>query len=303
MGYSMDNSVKFGRLVNVAYVEYGDQWREKSLIETLEIIRLAKMRINSLIVVDNKGTCTGLPYSNAREVQIIAGDNRSREFGGWDDAFFHMQDVESPNAWLFVNDTFVAHRRARLVRRLRIAKWLNYAYKSDQAEMFGQVDPLQLRPAETPFGLTENFLCSYFFGMNSAAVTKMFPLSKVEDRIEDCLNEAYSPAGLFRPSVHPAYRENLEKWLHRAGNWRNAQPLTADNFSFLRLKAKSILFEHSLLPQGLSQGVAVHDIFEGKTPFDSVIGAVSKKWIEATALKKAYQHFRQVSTFATRLSQ
>lgn len=287
----MDNSVKFGRLVNIAYVEYGDQWRKKSLIETLEVVRLAKMSINKLIIVDNKGTCTGLHYSDAKEVRIIAGDNRSREFSGWDDAFSHMLDAESPNAWLFVNDTFVAHRRARLVRRLRIARWLNYVYDSDHPEMFGQVDPLHLKPAETLFGSTSNFLCSYFFGMNSAAITKMFPLSKVEDRIEDFLNEVYSPAGLFRPSVHPLYKTNLEDWLHRPGNWRNAQPLTADNFSFLRLKAKSILFEHSLLPQGLSQGVVVHDIFEGKTPLDSAIGAASKRWIAATGLKKLYQHF------------
>ena len=273
-------------VVDLAYVEWGSDNRGTSLREALRCVSWAGAELRHLVVVDNKRECKTLAPNKARKVTILPGDNRAREFSGWDVAYAALEQIEKPDVLLFVNDTFSAHRRARLSRLIRIARWLNIVAKSPNREMFGPLDPFSDKPIPWAFGTLSQYISSYIFGINPAAAEILFPLCQIDDKLDDLLAKNFTPKGLFMEELPREYREQISNWLLVPGNWRNATPLTEENFQFFRLKAKSVLYEYALTSRATASGILVSDLFAGRNRIDRLVGRMAKWWIEHATLSR-----------------
>ena len=274
--------------VNVAYAEWGSRHRVTSLQETLRCISAASGTIKQIVIADNKLECDSFQGEYASRTKIIPGDNFAREFSAWDLAYNALDDKNGADVVLCVNDTFAAHRRVRMVRRLRIARWLHIVAQSDNPEMFGQLDPFEAVPIEWIFGELSIYVSSYLFGLNPTAAQLLFPLTAIDADIDTLLNSHFSAAGLFSLALPAGQRKRVEDWLFTPGNWRNAAPLSPENFKFFRLKAKSILYEYALTSRARSAGIGVSDLFAGRGRMDELAGSVGKAWITNTSNLKRF---------------
>jgi hypothetical protein len=272
--------------VNVAYAEWGSRNRATSLQETLKCIAAAGGTVHQIVIADNKLECSAFPGEYAGRTKVISGDNFAREFSAWDRAYAALDDKAGADVVLCVNDTFAAHRRARMARRLRIARWLQVAGNSSEPEMFGQLDPAIGAPAEWIFGELSTYISSYLFGLTPSAAELLFPLTAVDAQIDGLLNQRFSPTGLFSEGLPLPHRRRIEEWLFTPGNWRNSAPLSAENFEFFRLKAKSILYEYALTSRARSAGIKVSDLFAGRGWIDEIAGSLGKAWMTNTSMLK-----------------
>ena len=272
--------------VNVAYAEWGSRNRATSLHETLKCISAAGGTVHQIVIADNKLECAPFPGNYASRTKIISGDNFAREFSAWDRAYEALDDKAGADVVLCVNDTFAAHRRVRMARRLRIARWLQVAADSSEPEMFGQLDPSVGAPAEWVFGELSTYISSYLFGLTPVAAARLFPLTAIDAEIDTLLNQRFSPAGLFSETLPLPHRRRIEDWLFTPGNWRNSAPLSAENFEFFRLKAKSILYEFALTSRARSAGIKVSDLFAGRGRIDEIAGSLGKAWMTGTSMLK-----------------
>ena len=273
-------------VVNLAYVEWGSRNRDTSLREALRCVSSAGAELGHLVIVDNKLECKPLVCSQARKTTVLPGDNRAREFSAWDVAYAALDPAVNANVLLFVNDTFSAHRRARLSRLIRIARWLNIVARSPDREMFGPLDPFSDKPVQWMFGTLSQYISSYIFGMSPLAAEALFPLCQIDEQLDTLLAPRFSPAGLFTDELPQEYQEQISNWLLVPGNWRNAASLSEENFSFFRLKAKSVLYEYALTSRATAAGIIVSDLFAGRTRIDRLIGRSAKWWIQHATLSR-----------------
>ena len=270
-------------VVDLVYVEWGSGHRARSLAEAMRCIGLAGAEVDRLVIADNKLDCMAIDGVSARQVIVVPGNNLAREFSGWDEGFRALGPDGRASVLLFVNDTFAAHRRIRLARRWRIARWIRHVSSSGRPEMFGAFDSFGKTPGTWLFGALDKYISSYLFGMNPDAARLLFPLTAIDPELERLLAAEYSTGGLFTEELPQAFRRRIEDWLFTVGNWRNAAALSPANFAFFRLKAKSILYEYALTSRATELGVAVNDLFTGRGRADELMAYLARTWTEMTS--------------------
>lgn len=266
-------------VVDLLYVEWGDRYRSSSLQEALRCVALSGAKLDRLVIADNKLDCVPFTSTAARQTSVIPGDNRAREFSGWDVAYRAIGQDGPANALLFVNDTFSAHRRSRMSRRLRIAAWLRTVGRSSDPELFGPVDPFGDRQEPWAFGILSSYISSYVFGMNRQAARRLLPFCQVDALLDTMLATEFSSEGLFTAALPGSYADRIGGWLLTPGNWHNAAPVTRENFDFFRLKAKSVLYEYALTSRAMTLGICVSDLFAGRGLLDRLLGKWAKWWM------------------------
>ncbi|MFK5598206.1 hypothetical protein ACFZ8E_14525 [Methylobacterium sp. HMF5984] len=267
----------------ILYLEWGSKNREVNFKEIQKILNISKTRFH-IIVVDNKMECKPISFMGANSSICIPGNNISREFSGWDVGLKYLESMGIfSNLVLFVNDTFATHRRPRLFRRLRIAHFINYASHEDKPVLFGQLDPARYSNMKHPLGNMNNFICTYFFGMNTSAIGLCSPLCDIESDIENVLETDPSSSEVLKNSVDITYRKHINEWYHQGNFWMNSESLNPQNFNFFRLKIKSVLYEHALALKCRERGVKVINIYSGSSKGDAIIGGIFLKWLNFTA--------------------
>lgn len=251
--------------IRLIYVEWGSRHRSENLLSISRILDKARMPLGDVVIVDNSGELVEYSTSplDCNKILVIKGQNSSREFSGWNCGVKQLlmaQPPEPGDVYLFVNDTFAPHRTRSTIRERAFANTIRQIGTINDAAMAGE-----LFERSSPFsgiaGIFNSWLCTYAFAMNEKAIRVLMPLVEIESKAEAALTERLDQ-GLFRETVDSTYAAYLTEWLTESGKWRNAQPLSEESFSFLRLKAKSVLIEHAFTTWAREKNVKVLDIFE-----------------------------------------
>jgi hypothetical protein len=261
--------------LRIVLLQWGAEHREANLAEARRIAADSRAHVMDICVVENKAKLP--PGTFIERSDTLAGDNRAREFSGWDVGVldsvrrFPLADGE---VFLFINDTFVRHRRVSRVRRWRFARWIRQAADVQYPMMIGETDRLE-PPLRAPLGTVGTYVGTFAFAMNVPALRLLSPFLQMEERLDACLSNNAASGLLDAACVSPEYKQFVEGWILQKGRWYGAEQLTSANFEFLRLKAKSIVYEHGLACSARAKGVEIRDIYAGTSLADKLFGAAS----------------------------
>lgn len=216
---------------------------------------------DALVVVDNADE--GL-LSRRDGVPVIVGDNRLREFSGWDDGVAwlkHAAGLGEDDWILFANDTVCRHAHPRwltLGRARRVIRRLVESTAGAGPSVAGPVVrcPMgEVRGFGTPF---REFVATFFFAMPYRTYLRIGGLG-VALPWDELLGAAW-PEPLFRMPGEADYNRFCNEWLGcdqpgGVGRWPGsaARPFTAENYVFLRGKAQCILLESRLAAELAAQ--------------------------------------------------
>ena len=254
------------RRVFAVYLQYGDQHKAAGLGELRrQVNRLFPRSPASFLVVDNALSAPAEPVVDG-DVTVLAGDNRNREFSGWDRGLTWLRahrEVAPTDVVLLANDTF--HR----------------SYGTEYLALF--------RPAAVGWALRRNALVGYLdafpapvqaFGreLRSWARTSfvittagtLYELLPLQLGDVDVQVFSTAPGQFFRPDapLSDRYQAYLQTWLfgERAGvdgfqeRWHGQAGLTEANAEAMRQKARCIFAEHQLSARARALGVPVVDV-------------------------------------------
>ncbi|MBW2253874.1 MAG: hypothetical protein JRI25_04675 [Deltaproteobacteria bacterium] len=227
------------------------------------------------------------PMALGEDVFRIGGDNRAREFSGYDAGLRWIRETRGPEAHspvIVANDTF--HRTNTLADVCaldadRVAGWLA------KGALGGRVDTL---PREVHlFGLPlkqyvrTNFVCGRWDVLESLLPTAL----EFDDEA------LFSPeeGRFFREDapMDPRYREYLVSWLLGTPSelfavWRFSEQHTATNRSHLQGKVKAILCEHHLSARARRQGVPLEPFSPRRFRARALVARVKPPLYAATRL-------------------
>lgn len=126
------------------------------------------------------------------------------------------------------------------------------------------------------------------------AFERITPFCAPESRLDAMLAQRFESNGrLFSDAAPAPYANFLSTWLHQPGKWYAAEQLTESNFDFMRLKAKSILLEHSLTDRVLAAGGTLHSIYDGGGLVDRVLGRVGERYDKVWCMPDRFQSLRR----------
>jgi hypothetical protein len=233
----------------VVFVAY----RSVGLPQVQRYLRMLQQRYQpqALVVVDNADQA---PVGQLGDVPVIAGDNRLREFSGWDSGVAWLQrtaGLDEGDWILFANDTVCrqAHLRWLTLGRARqVIRRLVDGNATSGPSTAGPVVPCpmgEVRGFGTPFN---EFVATFFFALPYRAYLRIGGLG-VALPWHEWLGAAW-PEPLFCMPDEAAYNRCCNQWLgcdqpSGVGGWPGsaARPFSAENYAFLRGKAQCILLE------------------------------------------------------------
>ncbi len=236
-------------VVFVAYRSLGSPLVQRYLRQLGQRYRPA-----SLVVVDNAG---GPAAAQVPGAQVIAGDNRLREFSGWDRgvAWLSAHAGLADDDWIvFANDSVCRQAHLRWLTLGRARRVITRALATAAGTGPRAAGPVVACPMGevggfgTPF---RSFVATCFFALPCRTVRRIGGLAV--DLPWDAWLGAAWPQPLFQLPGEAAYNRFCNAWLgcgqpRGLGGWPGsaAHPFTAENHAFLRGKAQCILLEGRL---------------------------------------------------------
>jgi hypothetical protein len=251
------------REIQVALLTFGRRHEQ----ELLSLVREglgrafpgARLRV---VVVDNR-------LGGRVEIQLdagadrISGDNRSREFSGWERglAWLESASASSPETMMVLaNDTLVRPDKIDRIRTLSA----DQVAAAERGAVVGWVDAYP-RPVRS-FGLElRQWVDTSLVIARRAVLERLRPLA-LPFRDDEVFTR---DARLFRePSpLSENYRAYLRTWLFGetadpefAHAWHAQGPLTVERLGDVQGKIRAILCEHHLSARARSMGIALSDI-------------------------------------------
>jgi len=248
---------------HVLYLEFGPQHRwqiEKHLIPLLNrLFPGAKFQIT---IIDNSGEAAPCDLPNTA---VIAGDNSTREFSGWQKGIDFLSDkaIDDNTIFCLCNDTFARHYGT---------KFLDWFDQKEVQEALnrglavGHVD--HTREEFELFGWkTRKWIRTNIFFLRYAELKKILPIVFPIDEKEIFADEGDS---LFKENrlLSPNLRAYLDHWLvmgpevpgESKERWYMSARLSNENREIYVMKAKSLLIEFSISARLLKEGIEIFDI-------------------------------------------
>jgi hypothetical protein len=243
----------------VVFVGYGTA---RSLKVNRYLRQLRELyRPAELVVVDNANEATQWQRGG---FHVIAGDNRLREFSGWDDGVTWLRQSAElcDEDWiLFANDTVCRQAHLRwltLGRARRVIRRLIGVPAGVGPCVAGPVAPFPTGSVCGFGGPFREFVATFFFAMPYRTYRRIGGLG-VELPWDEWLGASW-PAPLFRMPREADYNRFCNDWLGcdkpgGVGDWpgSSGRPFTAANYPFLRGKAQCILLESRLAAELTAQ--------------------------------------------------
>ncbi len=196
----------------------------------------------------------------------ISGDNRQREFTGWDRGLAWLAATGAlarAQVLVLANDTLHRSYGARWLEDFTQAR-VEAALAA--GALLGWIDAYP-RPVEL-FGLRlERWVRTSLLFARAETLARLRPLA-----LPAADSELFSgdPSDPFRvPSpLSDRYRDYLRAWITGDGSrtpefpftWHSAAPLTAGNLALMQGKIRSILCEHHLSARATAAGIPLHDL-------------------------------------------
>jgi hypothetical protein len=219
---------------------------------------------HQILIIDNQ-----LPAgknSHHGPYRIIGGDNRSREFSGWDQGLVHLQkktSLHDMTICLLANDTF--HRNYGL-DYLNLFNPEKVRRQVAEGAMVGYVDGYP-RPIHL-FGLkVQYWVRSSFFIIRWGGLKKLLPLSLPLSNQE--LFSTDKVLFFRQPSkLSDNYQRYLKNWLFQTPDvddefkeaWHSKGVLSIANLHDFQGKARSIICEHYLSARAISLGISLRSV-------------------------------------------
>ncbi|PWU14010.1 MAG: hypothetical protein C5B49_13905 [Bdellovibrio sp.] len=240
----------------------------------IEFLRnLAIFSIKDAVLIQN----ADVPLQADRPFRVMAGDNRDREFSGWQKALDELVKIpgliQEDTVICFANDTFIDHYGDTYL------SWFDQSGVREalcQGKAVGYVDR-SLKPVSL-FGLTtDRWLRTSLFFIRWAELKAALPLRLpvAESEIFSCEGESLfldrggaDGTDLASPHLSPNLRASLDRWLWAgpvvAGEfdrvWHSAERLSDESRPRLQQKAKCILIERLLSARLLQAGVELQNV-------------------------------------------
>ncbi|WP_143684459.1 hypothetical protein [Variovorax sp. KK3] len=271
------------------HLEFGDGQRARSL-QVLEPLKAKTVEAGdraSLVIVDNapNDTSAELRRTAFDQAFVVNGDNSNREFSGWDSGVQALlARGETPDVWLFTNDTISLNHAWSEPRLVRFGAEVRKLALHTAPWMFGEINDFP-RSTMTPIGPLLEWVSTYCFAMNEALRSRLGTLSPGNELLDSLVHDRYETGrGVFRDKVDAAYVDFVSAWLINDGDdgqdkkrrfkwdheWHKASALGVDNFDDLRMKARCCLSESMLSVRARQLGADIRSPYDGRNAREHV---------------------------------
>ncbi|MBU2287785.1 MAG: hypothetical protein KKC85_15315 [Gammaproteobacteria bacterium] len=271
------------------HLEFGSDHRDRSL-KVIDKFRAAAAKSgdrSTLVVVDNARTAQDEPLqrSGFEPGLLMAGDNTTREFTGWDKAIGRILDSGlDPDVWIFTNDTLALRHGWGDRKAAAFGEEIHRLSGHEAPWLLGEIKDFP-HSIKTPLGpLLEN-VATYCFAMNRELRDGLSTLNPGEEFLDAHVYDRYEDArALYRDNVDPAYVDWTCRWLLKNGSegpsnqtkykwayeWHNAAPLNAKTFGSMRMKARCCLAESVLTARARTLGADIRSPYHGQNARDRI---------------------------------
>ncbi len=251
----------------IPYVQFSDEHQDQGLsIMTNFAHRLFAGHVLHILVIDNS-IPEGFEKTLANGCHLIAGDESSRDFSGWDKGVDWIQVAHAPKAdsiFLFANDTFYRSYGKEYLTLFRPGE-VKGALERDG--LVGYADDAYPEDVEL-FGISSRkWIRSNLFIMNYRTLQRLLPLA-IRHTDEQLFSPDWKQFFHSEVPISRNYQQFLKTWLF--GNtfpnssyrraWHSQAKLTPDNFFTFKKKTRSILSEHFLSARAANLGIPVFDV-------------------------------------------
>jgi hypothetical protein len=244
-------------------VVYSRSYAAKAINEFFSILQ-ALSGSHSMIVVFNDD----LQLLVDPRYEAIRGSNANAEFSGWDEGLAFACDemgrfLNKDSVFIFANDTFCHHRAWDANLRCQYKRRLSSWAQSSSCTAFGFVDHSQ-RPFVIDNMSITSWISTFYFALRYDAICSLG--GRLSPRADVLL--ALLPASgvahdeFFGVGMDPVLRSHLCSWLFGSGkrSWYKAEPLTANSFNKMRIKASAILSEKILSARLRRSGIGFYAV-------------------------------------------
>lgn len=189
-----------------------------------------------------------LPDFRSTRVRFIHGDNRLREFSGWDKGLRYCREsglLSQCGMVIFANDTFCHHNKFGPISRFLFSSTFKKIMRRPESlALAGEVHS----DCTTYSILGKKFsswVSTYLFGMSHSLIQTLEQVSP-DFQLDVFFGVRLSPEDFFQGSLNNALKVKLARWLfgHEGrSKWYGAELPTQENRAHLISKAKSIICE------------------------------------------------------------
>ncbi|MDT7838928.1 hypothetical protein [Aquabacterium sp. OR-4] len=199
---------------------------------------------------------------------LLPGDNRLREFSGWQRGLDHARQhglLDGRSLVLFANDSFCVHNRFGGFTASAFERGLREALaRQDTDALIGEAYGLG-RPFRLDGLTAERWVSTHLFGMGTALLQRLGSLCP-QGVPQRYLAAAATPQGLpgLTPLVGAELAAHIGQWLDGSGRqrWPGRPRGAALTPAQWRAKAGSILLEKSLAVRAVHAGGHIVDVLD-----------------------------------------
>lgn len=206
------------------------------------------------------------PDKGSHPFQVIAGDNRLREFTGWQVGLAHIQASEcgdQPPMLVLANDTFCHHNKWGPISRWAFRhRFLELMAAPQTPSLAGELN--RLGKHFTIDGLrSREWVATYLFAFSPTATSRLSSLVPPDVSMASYY-QCKSGKLAFSSSINPELASHIIRWLtgDGAARWRGRGSLPdTPRLEDLQGKANSIICEKRLSAWAVSNGIVLVDVF------------------------------------------
>lgn len=199
---------------------------------------------------------------------VLAGDNRQREFSGWQRGLDEARTrglLDGKSLVLFANDSFCVHNRFGPFTQRAFVRALRAALDSPRrdalvGEAYGLGQPYRLAGCQA-----ERWVSTHLFGIGTALLQGLGSLCPPQalDGLFESSDDAGAPPRLS-PLVSGNLAAHIEHWMAGTGrrHWPGHQPGRPLSAAQWRAKVGAILLEKSLAARAQQAGGRIVDVLD-----------------------------------------
>ena len=219
------------RRVRAFLLVYYEQYRANAEREFRLFLDDLGTEYTLTIINNNLKLATSFPHD-------IVGDNRNREFTGWDNGISDLGVIKADEFFLFANDTFCAHRPWHKNYQGRFKAAFRNAILRDEASITGEIDAVW-----SPFSIagkrTDQWVSTYLFGLTGQALLDLGSrLSLSEEALQSMVHSISGTTINWGPQIDDSLRQHLQRWMFpddgNAGWYNSGQGDDQSNLGKLR---------------------------------------------------------------------
>lgn len=246
-------------IYGILLVYYEDR-RRQALEKFFDIV--GRLGDDFKVVVVNNAKL-GIWVTDCKKFVEIGGDNRVREFSGWDRGIQYIKTnfvIQEDDIFIIANDTFCFHRNWHALKR----NWFIDSVAKLRAQrctgICGEVSTFG-KSFELVGLRADNWVSTYLFGLTgSYVINSDFRLSLTENELSLMVQDIKNGQIIWRETVDANLQIHLQEWLfppEGVAGWYSAR-VTNDEIKLQKLRA--IINEKYLSAKCCNMGGCIIDV-------------------------------------------